>query len=200
MPDSLFSFVTFFSFYIALLFLALCVACGLYYIGELAEEYSIRTRRTLLAVLVMVAVIYLLLAIVDGISPWRCVMSFIHQGIYSLLLRRFPWVSLTSPSFILSIYAFVADHCMWYSYFLGEVGRQEYTRLVGFFFLMVWAVPFILFVTLNVEEQYLPGTSSMSASRQGFSEMAAGGKSRRGIRGMLHSVFGSLRGNRKGNE
>eukprot|EP00760_Papus_ankaliazontas_P034441 PhM_4_TR7199/c0_g1_i1/m.86651 len=186
----LFNGITLVAFYIAVLFMALSVACGLYYVGELAEEYSVRTRRILQSTLGVIALAYVLLPIIDGLSWWRCLLSALHQACYALLLRRFPWVSLSSPAFILSVYAFVMDHIVWYSYFLSDEFRYEYNRIVGFFFLMVWAVPFTLFVTLNVEEQYLPGTSSTQA-HSGGGGSALGGEKRR--RGFLRSIFSFVR-------
>ena len=43
----LFNIVSYISLYIGLAFCALCLATGLYYLAELAEEYTIMTRRVL---------------------------------------------------------------------------------------------------------------------------------------------------------
>ena len=131
------------SFYMAMCFFALCLACGFYYIAELSEEYTVLTRKILKYMIYVIWVVYSLLWIVDGF-PLYCVLTgALCHAAYFTLLPRFPFVTLTSPSLMASVVAFMASHVVWYHYFIDSYSpAYEYGHLLGFFFLCVWMVQF----------------------------------------------------------
>merc|ERR1712216_196323 len=67
--------------YLVLLFLAICMACGLYYMAELAEEYSRLTKKILTYCIQGVIGIHVLLLIFDR-------FPFLHDGLRHRPARR----------------------------------------------------------------------------------------------------------------
>jgi hypothetical protein len=142
-----------------MLFGALGMAAGLFYLAELAEEYTVLARKIMRCLIIGTAAIFLLLKLVDGFSWWRCLLSIGGQAVYYQLLINFPWVSLKSPAFIGSCVVFVVDHALWYSYFLPGYDGGKYPHwAVLTFFVMLWLVPMGYFTCLVVADQALPST------------------------------------------
>jgi hypothetical protein len=83
---------------------------------------------------------------------------------YVPLLNTFPWVTITSTKTYVALAMFVLDNISWYSYFLGGGGEHPFWAIVAFFFAMVWTVPAEFFVSLAVEDERLPDSSSSSRS------------------------------------
>jgi hypothetical protein len=86
--------------YTALVFLAVCLATGLYYLAELVEEYTVLTKRLLGWAVIAEVGIYVLLLVVDRLPVMACVSGLVAHLVYGTLLRKFPFISLTSPEFL----------------------------------------------------------------------------------------------------
>ena len=160
MPLGIFYLATLFVFYLMMLFCALGLAAGLFYLAELAEEYTVLARKIMRFLIVGTAVVFGLLKLVDGFSWWRCLFSMAGQAAYYQLLVNFPWVSFTSPAFIASCCVFVIDHVIWYTYFMpgGDGATYPHWSVVSFF-ILVWLVPLGYFVTLaSADQSALPAT------------------------------------------
>lgn len=194
LPWGVFWLGTSIAFYAGILFVALGIAAGLFYLAELAEEYTTIARRVMKYLVITIASLYVLVAAVDGISWWRCLVSVAGQAGYAQLLRRFPWITPSSPAFLLSVVVFATDHILWYSYF-SEVQQSlstavPYWSIVSFFFLFVWSVPFGFFVTCAVADQNLPGLGGSSGVAGGGDAAGfAGGVKRRTFATMLSSFL-----------
>jgi hypothetical protein len=86
-----------------------------------------------------------------------------------------PLISLTSPTFILSCIAVVADHFLWFSYFARQAqqARQwhrgrftpgtspdfahySFWETTSFFGTCVWMIPLFLFLSLSANDNALP--------------------------------------------
>lgn len=103
------------------------------------EEHTVTTRRVIKYATVAVVVIQLLLWIVDGYPMWHIWFSVACHGFYSLLLKEFPFIELTSPVFIASCVFVLVDHFWWFYHFTSEYYR--FTEVVTFFSICVWLVP-----------------------------------------------------------
>ena len=105
---------------------------------------------------------------------------------YSQLLPDYPYIELSSATFVLSVggsssgariedlghhliitsrfytVLVVADHLTWFLYFT----KHYYTMLeIGTFFgLLVWAVPFMYFLSLSANEYTLPAFGNLYLS------------------------------------
>lgn len=83
-------------------FLTLAIASGLYYLSELVEEHTVVAKRFLTRLIYSVIGLQLLLCLVDRF-PWTLtLLSVGSHGIYLGNMRRFPFVRLTDPLFLLS--------------------------------------------------------------------------------------------------
>jgi len=141
--------------YLFLLFIAVCLACGLYYMAELAEEYPTFTK----------AIIKWSIVVITGLHPMLCILEpfpilpvavgiATHCMYYRLLVMNFPFIELTSPNFLGSCGMMILSHYFWISHF--NTTMYPITYIMGFFFTCVWLVPFAYFISLSINEFVLP--------------------------------------------
>lgn len=90
-------------------FLTLAIASGLYYLSELVEEHSVIAKRFLTRLIYFVIVIQVVLWLVDGFPFWATVLTIVSHVVYLGNMRRFPFVKLSDPLFIVSCGRF-RDH------------------------------------------------------------------------------------------
>lgn len=153
------------------LLLVLAIASGLYYISELVEEHTEPTRRLLRKAIYGVIGTLLLLWIFDRFPFKLTMFSVISHFVYLQNLHRFPHVELTSPLFLVSCVLVIANHFLWFDHFHNpyipplEVRlRPDYrppsiplfAEVCSFFGLLVWFIPFALFVSLSAHDNLLP--------------------------------------------
>lgn len=142
------------SSYLAVLAFAMCIVCGLYFCAEAAEEYPSITKKVIRNALIVVLILHVILW-VDGLPLVESAVGLVSHGIYALLLNDFPFIDIFSLKVLLSVAAFIASHYFWFRYFLGKY--MEILHIIGFFLIMLWLIPFSLFVSLSVNENILPG-------------------------------------------
>ena len=140
--------------YIFLLFVAVCLASGLYYLAELVEEHTVLTKRIMLAANVMVIVVHVLFTLFESLPLLALAVGFAAHGCYFWLLQSFPYVKLLSPSCLCSAVMLVASHAFWCRHFLSHF--HQTTHVLCFFVLNVWLVPFGFFLSLSANEAVLP--------------------------------------------
>ena len=167
----LFNIFTFVAFYALAGFVVLGIASALYYISELAEEYSAVARRAIKTAIPTIGAMFFLMMVVDGLSWWRCLLSIGGLGVYSTHLSTFPWVWVSSPKTYASFAAFIVDNLVWLSYFTRADVQKEhmYWSVVSFFFVFVWLVPLTLFVTVAAADEQLPLGSAYHNSTEASS-------------------------------
>ncbi|CAD1808259.1 Protein SVP26 [Candida parapsilosis] len=156
---------------IGFLFLVLSIASGLYYISELVEEHTEPTKRFLKKLIYSIIVIFILLVLFDSFPIKLSAFSVFTYYVYLQNLKKFPYVELTSPIFLLSIVLVIANHFLWFNHFHNpyipplEVRLQpdykapripEFAEICSFFGLLIWFVPFALFVSLSAHDNLLP--------------------------------------------
>mmetsp|Transcript_63902 Transcript_63902/g.142738 ORF Transcript_63902/g.142738 Transcript_63902/m.142738 type:complete len:134 (-) Transcript_63902:1196-1597(-) len=98
----LFTAMTYISGYIFLIFVAVCLACGLYYLAELAEEHTSLTKKMMWVADVAVLITHALFFVFEELPPLALGVGFISHILYLVLLRGFPFLRLLSPTFLLS--------------------------------------------------------------------------------------------------
>mmetsp|Transcript_21813 Transcript_21813/g.51929 ORF Transcript_21813/g.51929 Transcript_21813/m.51929 type:complete len:217 (-) Transcript_21813:33-683(-) len=158
---SFFTILSYTSGYVVLVFLAVCLACGLYYMAELAEEYTALTKKIIMWAIRVVWVLHFLLLVLDGFPFFYTVLSAASHGVYYQLLKTFPFITPTSPEFLGSCVCVVLNHVWWISYFRSETFRV--LQVMGFFVPCVWLVPFAFFVSLSLNDNVLPGSGAPSS-------------------------------------
>ncbi|KAJ1938515.1 erv26 super protein [Linderina pennispora] len=149
---------------LGLVLLVFSVACSLYIISEWAEESPRQTRKAIQVSVYIVDALHAL-TLVDGISWWRVLVSLAINHVYTLNLQTFPLVNLASPGFLGSCILAIANHFMWFFYFIGHLGFP-FGQVCAFMFFCVWMVPISLFISLMPVESSLPNTQDSKKTRQ----------------------------------
>lgn len=83
-------------------FLTLAIASGLYYLSELVEEHSVIAKRLLTRLIYSIIVVQTVLWLFDGFPFWITLLSVLSHVIYLGNMRRFPFVKLSDPLFVVS--------------------------------------------------------------------------------------------------
>ncbi|KAG0369792.1 transmembrane adaptor Erv26-domain-containing protein [Gamsiella multidivaricata] len=162
---------------IAFLFSTLSLACGLYYLAELVEEYTVMTKKIIKGLTLTVVALHLLLWLLDGLPFTKIVFSLGCHAVYSLNLANFPYINLLSAPFLLSCVLVLADHFMWFKYFTRHY--YSFMTIASFFGICVWMVPFVYFISLSANDNALPSFDKSQESKQKKS-------------GILKNLFGAM--------
>lgn len=155
-------------------FLTLSIASGLYYLSELVEEHTVIAKRLLIRLIWASIAIQALLCIVDHLPFLPTVFGIVAHIVYLGNMRKFPFVKLTDPLFLLSGVLVLFHHYMWFRYFSDAQGRAyasmssfydvpdvpSFTQVSSYFGLCVWMVPFALFISLSAGDNVLPTMGS----------------------------------------
>lgn len=156
---------------IGFVFLVLAIALGLYYVLEIVEERTEPTKRILRKLIYVIMGIFVALVVIDRFPIWLSLFSIVSYFVYLQNLNRFPYVELTSPIFLGSCVLVVLNHFFWFNHFhnpripsLDERLKPDYVpprvpsflEVCSFFGLLVWLVPFALFVSLSAHENLIP--------------------------------------------
>ncbi|KAI9364382.1 transmembrane adaptor Erv26-domain-containing protein [Zopfochytrium polystomum] len=143
-------------------FLLLSLASGLYYLSELVEEYSVMTKRVIKWTSIVVAACHLPLLVFDQLSIIRLAFSLVCQAVYAQLLPKFPNIQLFDPAFLGSCALVVANHFVWFFYFLDHPIR--FIEIAAFFGLIIWLIPFMYFISLSANDYTLPAFDPSSSA------------------------------------
>ncbi|OAA52809.1 Transmembrane adaptor Erv26 [Beauveria brongniartii RCEF 3172] len=197
-------------------FLTLAIASGLYYLSELVEEHTVIAKRLLTRTIYTIVGVQITLWIVDGFPFWATLLGVVSHVVYLGNMRRFPFVKLSDPLFILSCVLVLVDHYVWFRHFsdtqaasyhrasyYDDVEVPSFTMIASYFGLCVWLVPFALFVSLSAGDNVLPTMGTEPAHDVGGGGGFAGAKANK-PQGMVKAVvdwardtIGELAGTRK---
>jgi hypothetical protein len=83
-------------------FLTLAIASGLYYLSELVEEHTVIAKRLLTRLIYTVIGVQVALWLVDGFPFGATMLGVVSHVVYLGNMRRFPFVRLSDPLFLLS--------------------------------------------------------------------------------------------------
>mmetsp|Transcript_10715 Transcript_10715/g.26095 ORF Transcript_10715/g.26095 Transcript_10715/m.26095 type:complete len:215 (-) Transcript_10715:29-673(-) len=170
----MFTPVTYLSGYLVLIFMAVCMACGLYYLAELAEEYSRLTKKIIKYSIITVAVVHVLLLLFDGF-PWLTTLYGIAlHGVYYQFLKTYPFVDFSSPMFLGSCAGLVLNHYLWIVFF-REAYQYRVPQIMAFFVPCVWLVPFLYFVSVSLGDNVLPSATHSGGLTGGQASGGDGG-------------------------
>ncbi|KAL5621418.1 hypothetical protein BROUX41_006318 [Berkeleyomyces rouxiae] len=182
---------------LAFVFLTIAIATGLYYISELIEEHTVVTKRIISRLIFGVMGLQVLLMLLDGFPVWLSLLTIGSHAVYYGNLKRFPWVNMANPTFLISIVLVLTNHFLWFRYFSNfhEIHLKKrlatgsmydppvlptFPQVASFFGITVWLVPFCLFISLSANDHVLPtmATSShMATASSSAGADDAGGRS-----------------------
>ncbi|CAO3699776.1 unnamed protein product [Rhizopus microsporus] len=143
---------------LAFCFFIFSLACGLYYLAELVEEHSVYTKKVIRTITYVVISLHVLFWIFDCLPFLYLLFSVLCHFVYSLNLKTFPFINLSSIAFISSCILVFADHFLWFRYFTAHY--KPFMDIAAFFGLCVWLVPFAYFISLSANDNALPISDS----------------------------------------
>lgn len=194
---SLFVVIVYLSGYLFLLFAAICLACGLYYLVELAEEYTTFTKKLIRLTILSHLILHLLLIVYERFPVLQCGVGLVAHLVYLQLLRSFPFIEPSSPPFITSVILFAADNYVWFRFFKGDIELFYHYRvapapaMAAFFLLVVWLVPCAFFCSLTVNDAVLPASASGLGQRH-MSQANMSGQSKKRRRNVVMLALDSI--------
>jgi len=167
---SLFAVLIHASGYLTLLIAALCMACGLYYLAELAEEHTSLAKKFIRHLVHFQLFAHAVLLVYERfpLTPVTC--GAVAHCAYYAMLRRFPFIEPLSMPAITAMMFFLASNAAWFSTFRNDIDLlRRYEVISGpsvsaFFALMVWTTPIALFVSLTLNDAMLPGSGELHGS------------------------------------
>ncbi|WVR03127.1 hypothetical protein IAU60_000117 [Kwoniella sp. DSM 27419] len=162
----------------AFLFVTLSLASGLLWLAELIEEHSKYAKYVGMRAIYAIIALHAILYFTDSLPLLPILFSILCHVVY---LQNFssswPFISLTSPRFILSCILVVADHFTWFFHFAAVAQEAKKYRgpkyrygsqsvkakdgpafgdVAAFFAICVWFVPLFLFLSLSANDNALP--------------------------------------------
>jgi hypothetical protein len=78
------------------------LASGLYYLSEIVEEHTVLAKKLLIRLIYAIMALQLLLCVVDRFPLSLTALGILSHAVYLGNMRRFPYVQLSDPLFILS--------------------------------------------------------------------------------------------------
>ncbi|PHH56129.1 Protein SVP26 [Ceratocystis fimbriata CBS 114723] len=164
---------------LAFVFLTIAIATGLYYISELIEEHTVVTKRIISRLIFGVMGLQVLLMLFDGFPINLSLLTIGSHLVYYGNLKKFPFVNMTNPTFLASIVLVLTNHFLWFRYFsnfqeiylkkhlaTGSMYDQPtlptFPQIASFFGIIIWLVPFCLFISLSANDHVLPTMTTSS--------------------------------------
>ncbi|KAH8920503.1 DUF396-domain-containing protein [Atractiella rhizophila] len=112
---------SYFAALVAFLFVTLSLASGLLYIAEAIEENSSLAKTIGKRLIYGIISLQILLCVFDGIPVSLTLLGIICHIVYlSNFSSNWPFISLTSPKFILSIVLVILDHFAYFFFFAEQ--------------------------------------------------------------------------------
>ena len=167
MWSSPFVLLVYASGYLFMLFNAVCLAAGLVYLANLAEEYVSVTKQILKGSLLAVLLVHVaLLCFEDQIAWTPLFVGIAAHVVYALSLPKFPFLELTAAPSIAAVGLFLLNNYLWITWFVSET-LQPLLHVLGFCLITVWLVPFIFLISISSDEFMLPGVSAGGTYKDG---------------------------------
>ena len=153
------------------------------------EEYTLTTKRVITSVIKAQLMLHPFL-LIDRL-PVHCVaLGFGAHVAYLRLVRRFPYMSFTSPEGLTALAGFLASTAAWAYHYWHTYYTLEYTA--AFMLITTWIVPFVFFLSAAGDQSVLPGAGGYPYSSPGPAPRDGGSKQKQ-RRGLALRIFDILR-------
>lgn len=146
--------LSWFSTLLHILFCTLSLAAGLYYVAEVVEEYTHTAAKVIKYMIYGTSVIMLGLLLIEGMPLYLIGTLLLTNIDHYFLLNEFPYISLSSLSFLIGAVMVLVNHYLAFSYFATVY--YPFSEILAYFTLCLWLVPFSFFVSLSINEYTLP--------------------------------------------
>lgn len=142
------------SLFVQICFVTVSIAAGLYYLAELVEEYTVLSKKIIRGFILITLAIHVGFLLFENLPSTMVICGIVAQVAHFCILKTFPYVYITSPSFLVSIIMLVVNHYLAFTYFASVY--YSFSEVMAYFTLCLWLVPFTLFVSLAANENVLP--------------------------------------------
>ncbi|XP_028391143.1 protein TEX261-like [Dendronephthya gigantea] len=175
---------------IQILFVTVALASALYYLAELVEEYTVIAGRMIKIMIGVVTVAYVGLLLFESF-PWYIVaLGLATNVVYFLLLNDFPYISFTSPVFLLSVVLVFVNHYLAFQFF-SQV-YYAFSEILGYFTVCLWILPFAFFVSLSANDNVLPTASMQQGPNTDYTYVGQSSSKRQGILAIFDFIYSQL--------
>ncbi|KAH8094820.1 DUF396-domain-containing protein [Cristinia sonorae] len=158
----------------AFIFVTLSLASGLLWLSEVIEENSRLAKVVGQRGIYAIILLHITLYFTDSLPFRHTLFSVVCHVVYlQNISSRWPFISLTSLSFIASCILVVIDHFIWFFHFahVTQQARQRarttyhspnsikapgFADIATFFGVCVWLAPLFLFLSLSANDNALP--------------------------------------------
>ncbi|TCD69867.1 erv26 super protein [Steccherinum ochraceum] len=158
----------------AFIFVTLSLASGLLWLSELIEEHSRTAKIVGQRGIYIIILLHVLLYYFDSLPLRHTLFSVACHLVYlQNITASWPFISLSSLTFIASCILVVIDHFVWFFHFahLTQQARQKarsmyhtpgsikvagFADIATFFGICVWLAPLFLFLSLSANDNALP--------------------------------------------
>ncbi|XP_043286186.1 protein TEX261 [Venturia canescens] len=151
------------SLVVQLSFIVISIAAGLYYIAEFVEEYTVLSKKIIRIFSLTTCAIHIGLLLFEDLPLTMNMSGILAQAAHLYILQSFPYVSIASPGFIMTILLLILNHYFAFTYFAKHM--YNFSEVIAYFTLCLWLVPFSLFVSLSANENVLPTTFQSERAR-----------------------------------
>lgn len=166
----------------AFIFVTLSLASGLLWVSELIEEHSKVSKAVGQRSIYAIIVLHVLLYYFDSLPLKLTLFSiFCHVVYLQNFTSSWPFISLSSVSFMASCILVIMDHFFWFFHFarITQDARHRsqrtyrgpqatlqvpgFAEIATFFGICVWFVPLFLFLSLSANDNVLPSSAEGNA-------------------------------------
>lgn len=114
---SLLYFLSYLAILFQICFVTISFAAGLYYLSELVEEYSEKTKKVISWLAKTTVLLYLIFTVTENFSWLMIGCGLTAQILHLLILRTFPDVRILSFEFIGAVLMLLTNHYLAYKHF-----------------------------------------------------------------------------------
>uniref|UniRef100_A0A6M2DWW1 Protein TEX261 n=1 Tax=Xenopsylla cheopis TaxID=163159 RepID=A0A6M2DWW1_XENCH len=148
--------LSYFSLLVQIVFITISIAAGLYYLAELVEEHTVVAKQAIYVMVSISILIYIGFIFFETFSWFLIICGLAAQLFHCIILKNFPFVQLSSFSFITTVMLLVFNHYLAFMFFAENY--HPFSEVMAYFILCLWLVPFSLFVSLSANDNVLPTT------------------------------------------
>lgn len=98
----------------------------------------------------------------EDVSFWLIAFGIVSHLVYLSMLRYFPNIKTTNPTFIASAIMCLLSQVFWFQFLRSTYFPFE--EVCAYFLILVWLVPFIYFISIASDDTALPYGTTISAS------------------------------------
>ena len=150
---------------VAVIFVVHCMASGLFCLAEFVEEYTTVAKKVMKLTALVMIVFNVVLGLTGATPLFLSILGAGAHCSYRSLLHTFPSCDFRSSQFFVSLILFVA-HMYYTMEYFGGLRRSTFDQLFSYLVVLVWLLPFALFISLSANDNVLPSMDQSAVNIQ----------------------------------